>query len=53
MFVGAVVVQDQVQGSLPRKLAVQSSQKSQELPMPMALMALTDRAPPQNFQSRE
>ncbi len=53
MFVGAVIVHNEVKGSFPWKLAVQASQKSQELLMAMALVALTDNAATQDFQSRE
>ena len=53
MFVGAVIVQDEVKGSLTRKLPVQSSQKSQKLLMAVALVALADHPATQDFQRRE
>ena len=53
MLVRAVVVHDQMQGDLSGEFLVQSSEKPEELLVPMPLMALSDDATAQNFQGRE
>ncbi len=45
MAVGAVVVEDQVQGHGARKLLIKAAQKLQELLMAMARVTLSDDAP--------
>ena len=42
VFVSAIVVHDQVQRDIGRKLPIQATQELQELLMPMASVALTD-----------
>jgi hypothetical protein len=53
MLVGSIVVKDQMQIQIWRKLTVQSPHESQELLMAMVRHALSHHGPRENIQDSE
>src|SRR5262249_55205049 len=53
MFVSPVVIDDQMERDLTRKLLIESAQEPKELLMPMPLIALADNLPLQHLQGGE
>ena len=53
MLMRSIIVDDEMERHLTRKVLVQNAQEAEKLLMPMALIALSDDLSLQGFQRRE